>query len=512
MFRIGRDYIETFLTSHHRFDYAMETIIYPRRKWVREYRDDDISKRYCRRGFAPGKKIKLKPCRHTLLEYHLNKSSKNMVNGFPEVEIETYNEYRDGGLREKVRGSKWILVSYPEDSFVDFIQVDIDRHHPKQDGSAKECVTKLIDASEKYRFDIVWTTSPGYMGEDGKIVHGLYAWIRLDEHDFVMDLRGRIQSFLYSIHLSEIADKHEASFLKTKRLIRLPGQFNVELADPLTFEKRFNQTPVEALRAFEDEWKKAIPLNSKVLTSLPLTPPRVNWESSTHSSVTLPPLPPQDNTLLKLQKWGRSIINKYYPDMTKMDLCLAELIATADKKLPVTSKTRQDSSLLHSKAQSIIDYLWFHTDKNIRCKSASQEEDAERFLPHKNYLINNRDELLAMVPSRLRIAAGKILDLLIKHDGRVAAVAIYHEKGNRICAYRNWKEIQKCWGLTTLVNYEKSGEHQKGSCKQWGIGSLVNLGTENQCVQPDEGQTELNDSVYAQLEATIDSIICEAAA
>lgn len=504
MCKIGQDYIKTFLTSHHQHDYAKETIVYPRRKYYREYTDQQISQRYCHKSFAEGKKIGLKPCRPSLLEYHLRKSSKNMVNGFPEVEIETYNE--------KIRGSKWILVSYPEDAFVNFIQIDIDRHHPDQDESARDCVTKLMEASEKHGFDIVWTTSPGYLGEDEKIVHGLYAWIRLDELDFVMDLRGRIQSLLYSIHLSEIADKHEASFLTPKRLIRLPGQFNVELADPFTFEKRFNQTPVEALRAFEDEWKKAIPLKSRILTSLPPSPPRVDRESSTHSSVTLPPLPPQDNTLLKLQKWGRSIVSKHYPDVSKKDLCLSELVATAEKKLPLTSKTRQDSSLLHSKAQSIVDYLWGHTDTNIRCNSASQQEDVERFLPHKNYLISNRDELIAMLPPRLRKAANKILDLLIKHDGRVAAVAIYHEKRNRICAYRCWKEIQSCWGLTTLVNYEKSGEQQKGSCKQWGIGSLVNLGTENQCVQPDQEQTELNDTIFSHNEAAINEFICEAAA
>lgn len=504
MCKIGQDYIKTFLTSHHPHDYAKETIVYPRRKYYREYTDQQISKKYCHKSFAEGKKIGLKPCRHTLLQYHLRKSSKNMIDGFPEWKIESYNEYRDGGLREKIRGYKWILVTYPEDAFVNFIQIDIDRHHPNQDESARDCVTKLMDASEKYGFDIVWTTSPGYLGQDGEIVHGLYAWIRLDELDFVMDLRGRIQSLLYSIHLSEIADKHEASFLTPKKLIRLPGQFNVELADPFTFTKRFNQTPVEALRAFEDEWIKAIPLNSKVLTSLPPSPPRVDRESRTHSSVTLPPLPPQDNTLLKLQKWGRSIISRHYPDVTKKDLCLSQLVATAEKKLPATSRTRQDSSLLHAKAQRIVDYLWFHTDTNIRCSSASQLEDAERFMPHKKYLVYNRNELIAMLPARLWKAATKILDLLIKHDGRVAAIAIYHEKRNRICAYRSWKEIQKCWGLTTMVNYEKRCKEDKGVCKQWGFAHLVNTGAQERLEAPD--------TIFTRAEIVVNEILCESAA
>ena len=81
---LGQDYISTFLTSHHPFDYAREYIIYPRTDDLyREYTSSEIQQIRSKTPWSK-KPLRLRRCRPSLLEYHLRKASKTMKDGFPE--------------------------------------------------------------------------------------------------------------------------------------------------------------------------------------------------------------------------------------------------------------------------------------------------------------------------------------------------------------------------------------------------------------------------------------------
>jgi len=400
-----------------------------------------------------------------------------MVDGFPWSRVESYFNYSAKEELERIYGSRWILVSYYDDTFVNFMQFDIDRHHPDADPSAHKTVMLLNEASRHYGFDIVWTTSPGYLGEDGGIIHGLYAWIRLDRYHFVMDIRPHIHSFLYAIGLDDIARQHEGAYLKRRKLVRLPGQFNVELADPVSFSKIHKHTPLEASIVFQESWSRATPLNSEVLISIaPPSPPNKQQRVHTHSSVTLPPLPPHGDTFEALLKWGRPIVNEVYPDTMKLQDCVTELLTTAREHLPSVSRTRQDTTLLRKKAEGIIQYLWDTTKTEWVGKKRVDDEDIARFAPHASYIRDNRRDLIDMLPTKLHKASDEILSLMLKFNGRVAVTMIYHAKGNRICAYRNWKLIRDAWRMVTLVEYEKASGN-KGTCRQWGFECVRELDT-----------------------------------
>ncbi len=86
-------------------------------------------------------------------------------------------------------------------------------------------------------------------------------------------------------------------------------------------------------------------------------------------------------------------------------------------------------------------------------KGRTDEADALRFAPHAAYIEDNRDELIEAVPQRLRVAGGKILDLMLKFHGRVAANQIYHGIPTPICTFRNWRVIRDVWKLATMVEY-----------------------------------------------------------
>ncbi len=474
--KLGSDYISTFLTSHHPYDYAKEHIIYPRCNYYREYTGEQIRTRSQRVPFAKTP-IGLKPFRPSLLEYHLRESSKNMVDGFPSWTIEPY--ISRGEELQRIYGTRWLMVSYHDDALVDFVQFDIDRHHPDADVSAQKSVIILNEASRHFGFDVVWTTSPGYIGSDGEVVHGLYAWIRLDRNHFVMDIRSHVHSFLYSIGLDHIAKDHEGAYLTQKKLVRLPGQFNVELADPNAACKIHRHTPLQASLAFQEAWAQTSPMKSEILTSIaPLFAPRNRQRVLTHSSATPPPIAPHGDTFDALLKWGRPIVNKVYPDSTQMSDCVRALVATAEEHLPSVSRTGQDSVLLRQKVEGIVNYLWANTKPEWVGKRRNDNEDATRFEPHAVYIRDNRQVLIDALPDRLRKAGNAILDLLLKYNGRVAATAIHHGKRPHVCTYRNWKRIRDLWGIVTLVEYVKAfGD--KGTCKQWGFESVRQQDTES---------------------------------
>ncbi len=245
------DYVQSFLTHQHPYDYAKQLIVYPKESIYRQYCDRVIRQGKAKTPWAANP-IALKKCKPSLLKFHLQESTRRFDGFIPQTSVVTGWDSKLKEEVERVYGAKWILVSYYSDSWVNFIQVDIDRHGPEDEDKAKHQVSLLEDAARRYGFEIVWTTSPGYLDESGSFVHGLYAWIRLDESQMVMDIKHHVRGFLYSIGLEEIVRKGEGAYLKEKKLVRLPGQFNVELANPLTFEKLYRHTPVSMGRSFAE--------------------------------------------------------------------------------------------------------------------------------------------------------------------------------------------------------------------------------------------------------------------
>ncbi len=469
---LGEDYIDSFLTTHFPYDYAKEPIIYPRTNYWRVYRDEEIktlTSTVWTKGKGKAIRTRLKKCKPSLLEYHLRESTKN-----PFCECESYFDYQAREEYFKYYGPRWILTTYYDDSIVDFIQIDIDRHG-EDDTRAKEQVEILENTADKHNFDIVWTTSPGSLENDGSIKHGLYAWIRLDTNHFVMDIREVVLGFLNSIGLTDIAKHKEGAYLKQKKLVRLPGQFNVELANPSTFDKiNHSHTPIEANKAFQDAWLNAQPLKYQVLHEIsqnqPSTPHSIGVHIYTHSSVPLSPLTPSEDTFTSLLKWGRAIVNEHYPNEGKKQRCIEELMNTATQQLPECSQTRCNNRILTLKAKQVVDYLWNNTCRKIKGNAVTEEEDKQRFEPHSKYISEHRTELLEKVKSRDKAVANQLLDLLVKHNGRLAVVQIYHTNGdNPVCShYRQWRRIRDALGLVTLVDYTKPGEG-KGTCKQYGF-------------------------------------------
>ena len=184
----------------------------------------------------------------------------------------------------------------------------------------------------------------------------------------------------------------------------------------------------------------------------------------------LPPLPPSEDTFTTLLKWGRPIVNQHYPNESKQADCITTLIDTAEQRLPDTSKTRHNKNILTGKATQVVKYLWKNTDPHIKLRASTEKEDERRFKPHAEYIQDHRQYLLDRVSGRDQEAAGRILDLLLRHHGRVAAVELYHNKGtNPICGhYRQWRRIRQALDLVALVDYEKP--HQgRGTCRQYGL-------------------------------------------
>lgn len=499
---VSQDYIDSFLQCHP-LDYAKEPILYPRVPYHRAYTDATIAQGYelprfpCRR--SNGEVVTawgLRQISSGMLAYHLYASRRERRC--------TVRHTWSKSVGEEVTcycGPRWLLATYYPYSMVNFIQVDIDRHSD-DDTHAREIVKLLIKASTEYGFGIVWTTSPGKLNTDElcnsgaipersapeqTIRHGLYAWIRLTESAYVREVVDGVKSWLCKIGLEQIVKGQEGAYLKSKKLVRLPGQLNVEVACPSSFQKVHNHDPVEAFLAFQERWacvprlRRETVLKDRCLTNLSLctkssvTPPvtlsktQIKPVSVTTSSLcTNTSVTPQGNTFDRLLQWGSKMVRDYLPeDIQGMEAALVEY---AGIHLPESSGTRGDAGLLACKAKQVASYLLRTYDPRI--KTRDDNGDKERFALHAEYILGHRDELIKRVPMRLREAAHRILDLLIAHHGRVAAVSIYHAHPTPICTFRNWRTIQSCWQLATIVDYKKP-VHGNGTCKQWGFAHLV---------------------------------------
>jgi hypothetical protein len=471
---LGEDYITSFF-GNHPTDYAREPIIYPRVSYYRRYNSSDIAHGRKRTPFCTHP-LPLRKCTPTLLEYHLYKTRKHNRCEAHEYWSKSHQEFI-----VKYTGPHWILTTYYDDSVVDFCQIDIDRHGD-DDTDARRYVSRIQQASQAHGFDVVWTTSPGHIA-NGSVRHGLYAWIKLSRLWMVMDLIPPFRSFLSSIGLNQIVVEREASFLRQKRLTRLPGQRNVELACPDSFQKLFDHDAVEANQAFQEAWRHAAPLTLShiVESETPETaqhevvenaPPDIRHISSdTHEIGAF--CDATDDTFVTMLKWGRPIVNRSFPDDRKRGQCIEQLKAYVRDNLRRPSRTRDNPSLLHHRATQVVDYLWTHTSGSAARRAVADNEDRDRFKPHADFLEQKRKELIESVPQQLRPATAQILEMMIQYDGRLAATVIYHPSGQtRVCNQRQWMRIRECLRLVELVDYEKP-DAGRGKCKQWGFQDVL---------------------------------------
>jgi hypothetical protein len=134
------------------------------------------------------------------------------------------------------------------------------------------------------------------------------------------------------------------------------------------------------------------------------------------------------------------------------------------------SRTLGDPESFDTKVRGVVEHFW-RTFKGT-AQGTRKSEDKERFAAHATYIRTHRAQLVARVPERLKGAVGKILDKMLKYDGRLAAKAIYHGKV-QICANRNWRLIREKLGLIELAAYEKETPERRGKCKQWGFKAIL---------------------------------------
>ena len=170
---------------------------------------------------------------------------------------------------------KWFLASYADTTSVSWLQFDLDRHHESGmtpwekseiDHAFFEQVEILCEMAEEVGFEPVWTTSPGDLidatwsdekasWEGGEHVQGLYAWIKLEKPVQVSKLRKYVAAMkeYFSIECESSVDARN-------RLLRLPGQRYVEVADPETVEILHPaEKPAYTLAWFAEAWHEAKP-------------------------------------------------------------------------------------------------------------------------------------------------------------------------------------------------------------------------------------------------------------
>jgi hypothetical protein len=462
---IGPEYVYSFLHSASKYDYAREPIQYPRVCGLpRMYSTDTIQRGY---DVFDGRKVRLRPLTVHKLRWSICQPREE--DGLPEC-----FQNADG----EMQGSAyWFLVTYPEHALVDFLQLDIDRHTvtAEHDQQVRAVVSKLDALAHSLGFDIVWTTSPGFRNADHQIEHGLYAWIKLDRLYFVEEIRPLTDGLLSQHGLAKI----EHCWQAPRRLLRLPGQQNVEIADPLTFVKCFDHDPKQAITAFQQAWISARPApTSLLLTATESDQNSVACPSHTcvqKSSVT-PGSTQKDkgDTFRLIQQVASKHVHAFYPhDLEKAVTATENEVKDAILR---PSKTVSDLIILHEKVHGVVEYFWHTFDRNIR-KHGDDQADSERFEPHRQFIESHRNDLLSRVPERLRAPTEEILDKLVAYRGRLAARAIYHGKVS-ICSYRNWRLIRERLGLVEIDGYTKTAPEVRGMCKQWGLAELTGSGAE----------------------------------
>ena len=357
----------------------------------------------------------------------------------------------DRPLGQKIT-KHWLLTTYPEDQPVNFIQFDLDRHYwdgmtPEEklqvDHQFERNLENLRVAGQSIGFDFVLTSSPGDM-YDGQWIHGAYAWIKLDnplDEITVGQLRPLIRQFCDYWGLeTEDQDGHvsriEFSWDKKHRLIRLPGQYRVELLDPETLEIAHPaEKPNETLAWFMDAWvelkpvqpetlfaeclkeaetKKAAPLVAQSSSSAPVILPPVPApiirttkskalppsQSCSHVQWSLEQCLTEQNTFTSAtqRKICHDLAWQYDGNREHLDQAVTEGMVKLRQCRPSTSKTCSDPLLLHNTMHRWSGYYFeFHDAYRLFTEKRIGSHLARKYQGDRRYLDVATDEALNML-------------------------------------------------------------------------------------------------------------------
>lgn len=397
----------------------------------------------------------------------------------------------------------WIFVTFDDDALVSFLQFDFDRHYREGatpddkaeiDHHFRQQVQLLQDIADEQGCDIIWTTSPGDIDAfTGDHIQGLYAWIKLDRHYEVAELRRLVAAF-EQYHGLEA----ECCWDSRYRNIRLPGQEFVELADPasVTILHPVRKRQREALGHFAVAWADSKPANAErlfdecmqwvekqkqaeseqaastpgVKPPAPLScPPRLRACGATVDELISEPNTFKSATEARICS---QLAHRFRGNRRYFNQAVEQAMAQLKDIRPKISRTCSDQKLLRSTVTRWMRWYFDHYDAKKACRrnmiTDRDREDRERVsycrgLDRKRVLRQLRDRGLKY---REKSIFSRFLDLADKWNFRVAVKAIY-DGSKAICSKQAWFGlIRKLKGILIILVENDADSHK---CRQWGL-------------------------------------------
>ena len=482
-------YFESFLKPAHPTRFGTELVSIPRERTslFKSNKDEEIDIGF-KRGWM-GQKMPLK--RLDSFGWSNGKETGTAFNALRH----SIHRHDDSKL-----ANKWFLASYADTSSVSWLQFDLDRHQDSGmtpwekteiDHGFHEQVTAIREMAEEIGFDIVWTTSPGdlidatWNGEKaswdgGEHVQGLYAWIKLEKPVQVKKLRkyvGALKDY-YDIEC-------ESSVDSKNRLVRIPGQRYVEVADPETLEILHPaEKPAHTLAWFAEAWHAAKPAKLEDLFG-----PAVSWKQKKQSSIVSPRFSSSpnikhvhvegcstENALLEKNTFKAAtdrricsrIAIKYQGQPCFFDQAVEEAKLELFAVRPSSSKTCHNPCLLHGTCKRWMDH-YFSTFDSSRCLlSRRDKEDATRFASSSSL---DQKLLFRFLKDRLHLSfrecsiVRSLFERMRLWKGRIFCRVLYDLAGGK----KAWLALKKkLHGYLIVLD-----EWQLKKCRQYGWGQGV---------------------------------------
>ncbi len=506
------NYIQDFLRPAHPTRMATEPRAMPRARTADG--DAEIWPTATNEDIARGYRIApnvLSPAREPR-RYALRRLDKNNYSW-----VRHHLFHKRGGKHKAL----WLFTTYQDEALVNWMQFDLDRHYEEgatPDEKAEvdhyfhQQVRILQDIADDQGFDIVWTTSPGDLDPfDGQHIQGLYAWIKLDRHTRVADLRRFVEAFKARNWL-EI----ECCWDTRHRNIRLGGQEFVEVADPdtITIINPVKKQQREALGHFATAWATARPANAtnlfdecvawyeaqqrgttaapsepavsetqpgRTVSESPGLPGRVLRRQTQRAGIHVPAALPTRAALLGEHNTFKAatharicslLARKYRGDRASFEIAVQEGMAELRAIRPASSKTCGSPTRLRSTVTRWLNW-YFKGFRQERC--VSQARITDRDIEDRKRVayclgLDRARVLRHLKPRNLtyheKSILSKFLDLADKWNYRVAVKAIY-DSPKAICTKFEWFTlVRKLKGILFVVTQAQVEERK---CRQWAI-------------------------------------------
>jgi hypothetical protein len=487
-----RTYFESFLKPAHRYRWGTELVSIPRYKnsLHKANRDEEIDAGY-KIGWM-GRKLRLK--RFDAYGFSNGKQTGTAFNAFRNSILR-----RDGSKAAK----KWFFVTYPDDAYISVVQFDCDCHvrsgmtpweRDEVVQSFRMQVNSIREMADDVGLDLVWTTSPGdrvdatwdqetASWQGGAHVQGLYAWIKLEKPVQVKKLRRYVAALkdFYNIECESSVDAEN-------RLVRLPGQRYVEVADPETGEVLHPpEKPSDTLAAFSEAWYAVKPVSPKTLFG-----PAMDWKKqkamkpiATPKSLTFAP----KNVVVHGCSNGQALKEantfkaatdrricsrltiKYRGNEAFFDHAVEEAKNELVSIRPSSSRTCSSKRLLHSTCKRWMRW-YFDNFESSSCRSSQfskkESDDRQRFCSSRSLdfslLLRFLKQHCHLSFRELSIVSA-VLNKMRKWHGRVFCRVLYALSGGKSAWLALKKKLQ---GYLVILD-----EWQRKKCRQWGWSKKV---------------------------------------